>query len=163
MTSTEKHKRRLLAFAVEPKQMPIEVLTFLEDALAQYKNGSISSRDEDKLEEFVGAWIHDVRQEHPSAHLSLFARLSNELTFVVLAELDYLVREELKSRRLGYQTYGPQVQHFFERDRLKHIGPDFLRAMLRRKSLLVMAEGDLTGPLSAISKLFEHSVEEAYS
>lgn len=161
MTNPETPKRKLLAFPVEPKEMPIEVLTFLEDALAQYKNGSISSRDEDKLEEFVGAWIHDVRQAHPSVHLRLFSRLSNELTFVVLAELDYLVREELKSRRLGYQTYGPQVQHFFELDRLKHVGPELLRAMLRRKSLHVIAESDLTGPLSAISKLFDHSVEDA--
>lgn len=142
--------------------MPLEVLTFLEAALAQYKDGSISERVQDKLDEFVGAWIHDVREVHRLPHLKLFSKLSNEVTSVVLTELDYLIREELKSRRLGYQTYKPQVQHFFELERIKSIGPEFLRGLLRRKSLNVIADSDLSGPLSSILKLFDQRHEEEH-
>lgn len=141
---------------VDPRNMPDELLAFLEDALTRHREGKpMSEPDNYKLQEFVAQWYWKVRDIHPSHCVRQLTGYSYEMVFVAFSELDYLVQQEIKSRRLGYCTYRPGVENFFDSGRLKHIRPDYLRNILRYKGFTAMADGDLSGPMNAIVKLFE--------
>jgi hypothetical protein len=137
--------------------MSDELLAYLEDGLTRHREGKpISEPENRKLQEFVAQWFWKVREVHPSSRIKQISGYSNEMVFVAFSELDYLVREEIKSRRLGYVTYKFGIENFFDSERIRYANPDFLRTILRYRGFDAMADGDMTGPLSSIAKLFEH-------
>lgn len=66
---------------------------------------------------------------------------------IVMGELDYLVQQEIVSRKLRYKTYGSA--NFFDRERLKFSVPQFAGIFFKYNGMEPFANEDVRSALSA--------------
>jgi len=139
-----------------PKNMETAALREIAKMLARWKRREMPDDAKLEIEAFALSWSERVLELQNSPLVAKFKSPDYAYNLVVLAmaELEYLVHNEIVSREIQCFTYEPE--NAFELKRLRHLSPDFLRVRLYLDGYGAIADGDLSAVMSSISKFLEH-------
>lgn len=138
-----------------PKNMETAALRNIARKLARWKRRELTDDEKLEIEDFALSWSDGVLKLQNSPLVAKFQSVDYAYSQVVLAmaELEYLVHNEIVSREIQCITYEPE--NAFELKRLRHLSPDFLRVRLYLDGYGAIADGDLSCVMSSISKFLE--------
>lgn len=139
-----------------PAKMEAEMLQRVATWLAKWKSGDLSVEEAEKVEAFVFSWASQICELQGSRLTEQLSHAPTEFLILAMAELEYLIQQEIISRQLNYRTYTSDVDGFFDRERMSHHDPNFLRQYLTFRGFGIIHD-DLSVAMTAIAKFLETS------
>lgn len=140
-----------------PAEMDAQLLDAIAGKLAKWRRGElVDSEERSDIELFSQQWAEKVLADcEPGLQAKLYQGDTYVLALLmVMAELDYLVQQEIVSRQLNYKTY--EIQDLFDKERLRHLLPAYVRCFFRYNGLGPLAgENVLQAMSSSVYKFLE--------
>lgn len=127
-----------------PAQMDVQLLDAIAGKLARWRRGELVDNEErHDVEMFSQQWAAKVLVDfHPGLRDKLYQDDTYVVAFLVaMGELDYLVQQEIVSRKLNYRTY--ELPESFDRERLRCSIPSYVRCFFRYNGLGPLASDNV--------------------